>query len=59
MKKIILWIITIIMVLLGILWIVKFVYQTGKVLPQLIGVILLVLVVIGIVTVIKSIKDRK
>ena len=59
MRRLVQWLLTIVLVVLGILWVALFLYNTGKVLPQLIGTILLILAAIGIGTLIKNLKDKR
>lgn len=59
MRRLVQWLLTIVLVVLGILWVALFLYNTGKVLPQLIGTILLILAAIGIGTLIKNFKDKR
>ena len=56
MRRLVQWLLTIVLVVLGILWVALFLYNTGKVLPQLIGTILLILAAIGIGTLIKNLN---
>ena len=59
MKRVVQFLLAVLMVILGIVWAALFIYNTGKVLPQLIGTIVLVMAAAGIGVSIKRIKDKK
>lgn len=59
MKRVMQFLLAVLMVILGIVWVALFIYNTGKVLPQLIGTIVLIMAAVGIGVLIKRIKDKK
>lgn len=59
MKRVMQFLLAVLMVILGIVWVALFIYNTGKVLPQLIGTIVLVMAAVGIGVLIKGIRDKK
>lgn len=59
MKRVMQFLLAVLIVILGIVWVALFIYNTGKVLPQLIGTIVLIMAAVGIGVLIKRIKDKK
>lgn len=59
MKRVLQFLLAVLLVILGIAWAASFIYNTGKVLPQLIGTIVLILAAVGIGVLIKRIRDKK
>lgn len=59
MKRVVQFLSAVLMVIIGIAWVALFIYNTGKVLPQLMGTIVLILAAVGIGVLIKRIRDKK